>query len=155
MKGKVKILLGLVCMLLGMGSTQVIAGTTTQNISVNTSYSGYLASSGDVCQYNFTLSSAGKINISFSHANISSTSNYWKIEIYNQSQECVMRMYSAGTETFKTGMDVGLAAGSYYVKVSQEYYSSTNYNLKVNYTASNYWESETNNGYGRRIPKGQ
>ena len=148
MKRKIKCLLFLVCMLFFLGNIKTEAETVSQNISVNTSYSGQLASSGDVRQYRFQLSNAGKVNVTFHHANISSTNNYWKIEVYNESKECLMRMYSAGTETGKTGMDVGLEAGNYYLQVSQEYYSSVGYNFTLNYTASDYWESEANDGYG-------
>ncbi len=142
-------LLLLVCVLFFAGGVRVEADTVSQNINVNTSYSGQLPSSGDTRQYNFRLSSAGKVNITFNHANLSDTHDYWKIEIFNQSQECLLRMYSAGTETAKTGMDVGLPAGSYYVLVSQDnYYSSASYSFRLNYTASGYWESEANDGYG-------
>lgn len=148
MKEKWKGLLLFICVLFCVGNIQVKAETVSQNISVNTSYNGQLTSSGNVQQYQFNLSSAGKVNITFNHANISSTSNYWRIEIYNESKECLMTMYSAGTETGKTGMDVGLAAGNYYLQVSQESYSSASYNFTLNYTASDYWESESNDGYG-------
>lgn len=137
-----------ICMMFGVGKMSVRAEGVSQDILVNSTYGGQMSSSGDVRYYNFNLSKAGKISVTFSHENLNDTSNYWEIEIYNLNKEKVARMVSAGTETKKTSAEVGLASGQYYVQVECYNYSSANYNIRVNYTASNNWETETNDGYG-------
>ncbi|MBQ6843435.1 MAG: fibronectin type III domain-containing protein [Agathobacter sp.] len=133
------------------------AATTSLNISVNTTYTGQLLKSDDVRMYYFSLTSAGMVNVTFTHAHIMNKAKerYWVIRIYNDSQECVMRMDSAGQDTSKTSVDVGLPAGNYYVKVNSddyegnyEYeYSAEIYTIRVNYTTSETWEKESNDSF--------
>jgi len=132
---------------------------TETNISVNTSYTGQLLAYDQIKKYNFSLSSPGKVNISFIHDHINVNSTYWVIRIYNANEECVMLMTSAGKETSKISEDLGLPAGNYYVKVNTYHYeqgyssSSTSgysnqmYTMKVNYEKNNYWESENNGSF--------
>lgn len=110
-----KILFLLTGLFLILGVYSVKADNVKNNITVNTTYRGNLSSSSERQQYYFTLPSAGQINMTFKHDNLSDTNWFWKINIYNMDQECVMTTYSAGTETEKTSMDVGLSAGNYYM----------------------------------------
>lgn len=121
------------------------------NISVNTSYSGQLNEWNDVRQYQFTLSSAGVVSITFSHKNLLDTGRYWVARIFNEDTNCVVQLDSGGTDTSKTSAEVGLPAGTYYLKIeSDSYYHNHNYNdynhndatytFKLNYTASGTWE---------------
>lgn len=143
-----KILFLLTGIFLILGVYSVKADNVKNNITVNTTYRGNLSSSSERQQYYFTLSSAGQINVTFKHENLSDTNWFWKINIYNMDQECVMTTYSAGTETEKTSMDVGLSAGNYYMQVESWSYSSASYTFRLNYGASDVWESEPNDGYG-------
>lgn len=41
------------------------------------------------------------------------------------------------------GCNIGITAGTYYLKVSSYNYSDKNYNFKINYTSSSIWETES------------
>lgn len=148
MRKRIRKMVFLICMLAVIGCVPAWAATVTQEIRVNTSYSGQLTSYNDVRQYYFTLDHAGKVNISFFHANNSSTKVFWNVKIYNQKQQSLLTMKSRGTDTEQTSMDVGLEAGRYYVQVECDYFEDEGYRFIVNYTASDCWETEENDGYG-------
>lgn len=88
------------------------------------------------------------MNFTFTHANLSTTNECWKLTLYNADNENLLEMSSVGTATNETSMDIGLPAGAYYVKVHSRYGETENYTLRVNYSASGTWETENNDGYG-------
>ena len=136
------------CMFIGVNVTEIQAETITKNISVNSSVSGK-TESYSATQYRFNLQSPGKVNITFTHDNLSTTNECWNITIYNSNNENLMEMKSVGTATNETSTDVGLPAGEYYVEVYTLFGGGDkNYTLKVNYSTSNTWEKEGNDGYG-------
>lgn len=138
---KLFIIVCFICIILSMHKMDVMAATSTSNISVNSTKSDS-SSNGDEKLYYFSLSSAGKVNVTFTHSNLSTTSEQWKLILYNADEENLMEMSSAGTETNKTSTDVGLPAGTYYVKLNARHSGTQSYTLKVNYSASDNWEKE-------------
>ena len=60
------------CMFIGVNVTEIQAETITKNISVNSSVSGK-TESYSATQYRFNLQSPGKVNITFTHDNLSTT----------------------------------------------------------------------------------
>ena len=122
-------------------------------ISVNETYHGALSTNGDVDWYKFTVSQDGYFYVDFNHELIDSTSRYWNIRLYdstgvnfidgNDAYFYWTGKSTGGTNTF------GIKAGTYYLKITKDNYSDNYsgiaYNLTINFTASNRWETENNN----------
>ena len=118
-------------------------------ISVNETYHGALSTNGDVDWYKFTVSQDGYFYVDFNHELIDSTSRYWNIRLYdstgvnfidgNDAYFYWTGKSTGGTNTF------GIKAGTYYLKITKDNYSGIAYNLTINFTASNKWETENNN----------
>lgn len=118
-------------------------------IEVNNTYYGAISSNGEEDWYEFTILENACLNIDFKHENISSSSIYWKFSLFQSDgityyDDCSSAWSVLGNENFSTGQ-LGVQAGTYYIKVYADTYSSIPYSLIVNYTPSNEWESEANN----------
>ncbi|MCR5203471.1 MAG: hypothetical protein K6E47_00265 [Lachnospiraceae bacterium] len=112
---------------------------------LNTGIGGTLSSSSDEDWFSFKLSKPGYVRLSLCHGYVDSSSTYWRASLYTDQIDSLFTVNFAGNaldEAF-SGY-VGLDAGTYYVKVNDYYYSGETYVLKINYTASNYWEKEFN-----------
>ena len=122
---------------------------TATSISVNTNVSGNLASSSDVDWYKFTIGQDGYFNITFQHELIDTSRTYWQIRLYdstgvnfidgNSSYFGVTGNSNRTTNTF------GVKAGTYYIKINDDYYSGVNYTLNVKFVPASDWETENNN----------
>lgn len=119
--------------------------STADTIYPNQSINGNISSKDDVDWYKITLQSNCYISLTLGHAYLES-GNTWYVNFYNTSSDVTYDMSIAGTETSKRSCRLGLPRGTYYIKVSGDWYShsSINYNLRVNYVAVNYWETENN-----------
>ncbi len=118
-------------------------------IDINTYVNGSLSSSKDTDWYKFSIPSDGYFDIRFEHDYIDSSSRYWKIYIFDSTGTAYVDGNSDffgayGRETRVTS-SFGVKAGTYYVKITDDYYSGVNYKLKVEYTAASDWETEINN----------
>ena len=122
---------------------------TATNISVNTSVSGNLSSSSDVDWYKFTVSEDGFFNITFQHELIDNSRTYWQIRLYDSTGVNFIdgnsSYFGVTGNSNKTTNTFGVKAGTYYVKINDDYYSDIAYSFKVNFTASSDWETENNN----------
>ena len=115
-------------------------------ISVNTYYNGMIRNSSDEDYYKFTLPSAGYVTVGFKHAYIDSTLDYWRVQIIDIEQNLYSQLDHAGNiETEETSIRYGLPAGTYYVKITDYYFSNEDYQFVINYTQSSVWETELNN----------
>ena len=118
------------------------------NIVTNEKVSGNLASSRDVDWYKFTLASNGVIKPVFNHSDLSSSRNYWEIGIYDANGDLVVPSGTwivSGNGTSATLPEIGLPAGTYYVKIADSnYHSNTTYSFNLNYTSSSLYEKEKN-----------
>lgn len=119
---------------------------TADTIYPNQSVNGNISSSSDVDWYRVTLNSNCYISLTLSHSYIDDGNGYWTMNFRNASNSVTYDMTIAGTETSKRSCRIGLPRGTYYIQVSDNWkQSSINYNLRVNYVAVNYWETENNN----------
>ena len=128
-------------------------------INVNEDVSGNISDRNDKYWYKLTLPEDGYVTFQFSHSVISSTSSYWYMYLYQA--DGVTSIYGVDTSwsiagnADKTTAEMGLAAGTYYIKIIPEAltswsdgrYDTSTYVLRVNYTASDAWETEINNSY--------
>ena len=101
---------------------------------VNSGITGAMSDDDDVDWYKFTTTSDGKITLSFEHDVISSTNRYWYMYLYqSDGVTCINSWAVYGKDTTTSTCEIGLKAGTYYVKVEPYSYSSKTYTLKVNY----------------------
>lgn len=116
-------------------------------IELNTDYTGNILNLNDTDWYKFSVDEDGYTELSFTHDTIDSSSIYWVVSLYkNDGTTLVSSITSDGkTETSKFPK-ISLESGNYYIKVACSSYnfSSENYNLRVNFTADNTWETEPN-----------
>lgn len=122
---------------------------TASVISVNATYTDYIKSYDDVSWYKFRISNPGYISFKFTHDYVDSSGNYWEAYLYDMDKSCLNSYDYRGTETSVTGGNIGVPAGTYYIKVKKggSGYKDVNYNIKVNYTSSSIWEKEFNDTY--------
>lgn len=117
-------------------------------IGVNSTYIDYISSYNDVNWYRFNISSAGYISLKFIHDYVESSRSHWRATLYNSSQSELVSYSYAGNETENQGANIGLGAGTYYLKItSGDWDSDTNYKIRVNHTSSSMWETEFNDSY--------
>ena len=117
---------------------------TAYPINLNGSTTDSLAKNNEVKWYKFSVPSKGYICIDFSHDYLESSSNYWRIQLYSSDQVEMASYNYQGKEISTKSGDIGVKAGTYYLKVSPSYYSNLNYRITVNFVTSNYWETENN-----------
>ena len=119
-------------------------------IAVNKDYYGSLMSSSDKDFYKFTLQNNSKISINFSHEYIDSSSAYWRLYLYNSDDTEIYNYFRIpGNKMNLTTCNIGLSSGEYYMKiVCGDSYTGMDYSIKINYTSTNDWEKEFNDGYG-------
>ena len=122
---------------------------TASVISVNATYTDYLKDYNDVRWYKFQISSPGYISFKFTHGYVDSTGYYWEAYLYDSDNSCSNDYDYQGNNTSVTGENIGVPAGTYYIKVKTggNGYKGDKYNIKVNYTSSGIWEKEFNDAY--------
>lgn len=126
---------------------------SARSIALNSSVIGSLESSYSAQWYKITLTSPGKVNFEFSHPYIESGNTYWTIQFYGKEMQEREKIEAKGNVVKCESSSLGLAAGTYYIKVSNGYYfSEDSYTLKVSYTSSNVWEKEPNDTYQTATP---
>ena len=99
--------------------------------------------------FEFTLPSAGKVDLTFEHESSSGGGTAWALELYNsenmeEKYKIESMEYSLGETLPVTNGLVGLPAGTYYIKLSDVWERSIGrkYELTVNYERSDNWEKE-------------
>ena len=126
---------------------EIKQGTT---VEVNQMFSDNLVGGSGEDWFNFTIEKDGYININFTHAIIDNDRIIWKIYLYEgESVTCYggesFYWGVRGKETNYTTCNMGVAAGTYNVKVtSGEKSSDVQYSITINYTEADNWETEIN-----------
>lgn len=125
---------------------------SANEIVVNSSYSGAITNGEDRDWYAFTLSSDGYISIDFEHDQVNSGDTYWELFLYRDDGSTYYdggsRYWNVSGDSSLTTCDIGLPAGSYYLRVapySSSRWSSKTYSFTINYNESDIWEKELNN----------
>ena len=117
--------------------------STADSISTNTTVYG--ESKYDRDFYKFTLSAQGYIAVSINHNQFSGQS-LW-LYLYNGNGELMHQWtFYQNYETNLSG-NIGLPAGTYYIQLYNENSNLLKYNLTVNFTKSDNWESEPNDSF--------
>ena len=125
-----------------------LVGIDYMPLSVNQTITQRLSDNKEVDWYALTVPSAGTISLSFSHEYINSSSTYWNVYLYDPAQKEIYHYaYSGKDMEVKRSPEVGVAGGTYYVKVQKGSYSGLDYYLTANFTAGEYYEREWNEAY--------
>jgi len=122
---------------------------TATEISVNTNVSGNLSSTSDVDWYRFTVEKDGYFHVDFQHELVDSSSAYWQIRLYDSSGVNFIdgnnSYFSVVGNSNNTTTTYGVTPGTYYIKLTDYYYTGVDYNFNVVFTPSSEWETENNN----------
>ncbi|MBR0086418.1 MAG: N-acetylmuramoyl-L-alanine amidase family protein [Lachnospiraceae bacterium] len=151
--------LALLVLLFALGSLTVFAAGEAEDngsrasanaISLNTTVTGNISSYNDEDWYKFTLSQAGAISVQFGHQDLTSSNLHWRLYLYNSEGQNITgdtdKCYEFdGNGTGYSLPEIGLPAGTYYVRVISGYYTeSSSYTVRVSFTASSVYEKEYN-----------
>ncbi len=120
---------------------------TAQTIYVNSTYADKLESSSDQNWYKFTVGNNGYISMDFSHDYIGSGGTYWTAYLYDENMKELTSFAFYGDKLSATTENIGIPLGTYYIRIGAYNYSAYEYQLKVNFTSSNAWETENNNDF--------
>ncbi|UYG93823.1 hypothetical protein [Cytobacillus firmus] len=132
------------CAFLMWGTEKAAASISdAKAINLNQTYKGVLKDYGQKDFYKFTISAPGNITLAIKQKHNST----WDGEIMNSSGQVFESFITDDSEMVSgdASRAVGLPAGTYYIKI--ENYSGAigvNYEFKVQYTQSNYYEKEFN-----------
>ncbi|MEK5066225.1 hypothetical protein [Cytobacillus sp. FSL R5-0596] len=132
------------CAFLMWGTEKAAASISdAKAINLNQIYKGVLKDYGQKDFYKFTVSAPGNITLAIKQKHNST----WDGEIMNSSGQVFESFITDDSEMVSgdASRAVGLPAGTYYIKI--ENYSGAigvNYEFKVQYTQSNYYEKEFN-----------
>ncbi|KML41345.1 hypothetical protein [Cytobacillus firmus] len=132
------------CAFLMWGTEKAAASISdAKAINVNQTYKGVLKDYYQQDFYKFTINAAGNITLSIKQKYNSA----WDGQILNSSGQVYESFTTDDSEMISgdASRSVGLPAGTYYIKI-EDYYGAegVNYEFKVQYSQSNYYEKEFN-----------
>ncbi|MDR0221377.1 MAG: hypothetical protein LBI54_08255 [Lachnospiraceae bacterium] len=112
--------------------------TVMDGIGQDNPITGSMSGSGDLDYYKFTLTEAGRVNLSLSHTGGSISSNSgWNLYVYyyetNSEIMSLQTEWSAGSAN-RTSRNAYLPAGDYYIKINGYGYINSNNITNVDYT---------------------
>ena len=121
------------------------SAATANSVKNGKTYYGSISSSSDKDYYKIKMSKAGYLQLKFGHKNNQSTASCYNVVLYNKDNSEIYKFTSTGTETSFTSCKLGLAAGEYYVCVSQASTLYTgDYTICMTQKAVSGWETENN-----------
>lgn len=119
------------------------SGETTTIISVNKVYQGTVQNGGEK-YYSFTLQNDGLVTLSM----LRNSNSSWEVQL-TDSNGNQLKDFTTSSGTTAIGYEerqVGLAKGTYYVRIADNDNGSANpFNFQVKYTAGTGYEKELNN----------
>ncbi len=121
-------------------------------IVVNVPVKGSMRTSGDNDWYKVTVPENGYVSLKFDHEYIESGKNIWKAYLYDEDRNELVNDSYAGNKKSSQGGNVGVPAGTYYVKIVKspgrfDPWSNVDYMLTVDYASSGEWETEFNDTF--------
>ncbi len=124
-------------------------------ISLNKFYTGSINDSDDVDYYKFTISNPGLFHLDITKTDLVNTNDFWGVVLYNDRHEEVFTNSFDANGTEGSTPVVGLRAGTYYILIRPGNYSSSwnrryttdNYSIKADFSATEYCEKENNESF--------
>ena len=119
---------------------------TADHIFVNTTMHGSIHRATDIDRYQFVLPESGYISLTFVHAYVDKTGNFWDSVIYDTNEKMIAGYtYTGRSADVSNSAQIGLPAGTYYLEIrASTYRSSIPYDFQINYNSSLDWEKEFN-----------
>lgn len=129
---------------------------TANKMSLNSTVIGsvsYKTSELDKDWFSFNIEKTGCVMIEFAHEPINDDSGKagWNYVLTDSNGEILFSGVSLWSSDVVSSPEIGLGSGTYYICVDSEdlYHNSAEYYLLVNFSESDYWESEYNNTFKR------
>lgn len=124
---------------------------TADEIEVNNIYYGNIYNSHRFDYYKVTLPKPGTVSVSLTHALMQEASMYncFEVSFYDEQLNLYSKENSTGTDAEVHTREIGVPAGTYYVRVMGKFDSHLDYGLQVTYNENFYWESEFNDKHDR------
>lgn len=121
---------------------------TANSIKSDKTYNGSLHSATDVDFFKIKMSKNGSLSFKFMQELVkgSTSSTCYKVNLYSAEDlsSSIYELKVKGEDTSIKSPTIGLAKGTYYVKVQSVVYVTQEYKIKVTTTASEYYEREYN-----------
>ncbi len=117
----------------------------SNQIAINKKAYGTIGTSDDVDFFKVNVPKDGYIKLTFSHANALTQDICWKIYLVNAKTQEICNFNSKGTRKSCSTPNIGVTAGTYYIKVTggdRGVFNSIDYNVKMSFKASKSWEKE-------------
>ena len=120
---------------------------TADEILPNSSISGCLMASNDKDYYKFTLEDDGYINLDFISKAVGNAVAYYTMELMDSTEKhtVIYTVQIWGDSELVESGNIGLAKGTYFVRVKPNSTFKENYSVKLSYEESQNWEQEYNN----------
>ncbi|MBE6706308.1 MAG: hypothetical protein E7577_01555 [Ruminococcaceae bacterium] len=110
----------------------VSAGTYYISMNVNSSINGALSTDGDTDWYKFTVSSQCEIAVVLNYSSLDSSRTYWVINLYDSSAVTKVLSFNCKANVTSSSSEyVSVPSGTYYIRITDDYYSGANYSLTV------------------------
>ena len=120
---------------------------TADEILLNSSISGCLMASNDKDYYKFTLEDDGYINLDFISKAVGNAVAYYTMELMDSTEKhtVIYTVQIWGDSELVESGNIGLAKGTYFVRLKPNTTMTENYTINLGYTKSSEWEKEYNN----------
>ncbi len=131
--------------------------TTASSVFLNRDYRGSVNDKYDKDFYQFTLSAAGTVSITFSRPYLGNNNEYWYAVVYDTSTREIFSCSFSGVYEESYSCLVGLPAGTFYLRITGgnfyensgycARYNVSTYSFCLNYEKTNYAEKENNEAF--------
>lgn len=118
-----------------------------QEIKLGVRKYGKITKIGKCDYYKFKIPQSGIVTITGARGTYSGDKSDWKTVLYNARKERI----EAGINTWGD-VQIGLAAGTYYLKVKAGQSGGGNYCFRVSYQKNSMWERELNDTFEKSTP---
>ena len=136
------------------------AGNTSKDkalaIAVNTFVSDSQSRINEKHYYQFSLNTDGVVTFECLHEAFDDPYKIWSVSLCTDKMTSLCSIEAVGKEAQVQSPEIGLPAGHYYLTLttSNNHFSGAPYRLRVNFTASDAWETERNDNKGSADPIG-
>ncbi|MGN1402714.1 MAG: dockerin type I domain-containing protein [Ruminococcus sp.] len=122
---------------------------TCNSLPLNQLVEGNLSEESDEDYYQFTTPSNGYFTIEIRHDTQEYDSTYWNIILSDESLNEIDSIYSSGSSFVDVSGKYAYPAGTYYLRIKDALrYSDTAYQIRINFTEADNWETESNDSMG-------
>ena len=117
-------------------------------VQTGKTYYGAIATSSDNDFFRVVLENRGRLTLTFGHSAADTGDSCWKATLYDKDHNAITQLgsYQGNAKKDVTSPKLGLAAGTYFIKVEKaNSWSKLPYHFKLSFTKTSVWETEANN----------